>query len=85
MLFGIVIIILRLSNQFEIPGYAATMIAIMFFGALNTLGLGIVGAYTWRAYENTKHRPLAVVQSAKAFEGTTSKRVPNPLTVGNSS
>ena len=85
MLFGIVIIILRLSNQFEVPGYAATMIAIMFFGALNTLGLGIVGAYTWRAYENTKHRPLAVVQSAKAFEGTTSKPVPNPLIVGNSS
>ena len=29
--------------------------------ALNLLGLGLVGSYAWRAYENTKARPLAVV------------------------
>jgi hypothetical protein len=27
------------------------------------LGLGIVGTYAWRAYENTKGRPLAIVAS----------------------
>ena len=28
---------------------------------LNIFGLAIVGSYAWRAYENTKRRPLAVV------------------------
>ena len=31
--------------------------AIVFFAGLNMLGLGIIGSYVWRAYENTKSRP----------------------------
>ena len=45
----------------EVPGYAATMLAILFLGAFNLLGLGVVGAYAWRGYENSKRRPLAVI------------------------
>jgi len=67
---GLLIVILRLTGPFPIPGYAAIMVVIVFFGALNMLGLGLIGAYTWRAYENTKRRPLAVVQSARKFAGS---------------
>lgn len=73
LLFGTTIIVLRLTGQFNVSGYAATMVVIMFFGALNTLGLGLIGAYTWRGYENSKRRPLAVIQSTRTFEGTASK------------
>ena len=45
------------------------MITLLFFGALNTFGLGLIGAYVWRAYENTKQRPLAVVYRSHAFDG----------------
>ena len=37
--------------------------------ALNTLGLGLVGVYAWRAYENTKRRPHALVRLAESFDG----------------
>lgn len=50
----------RLSGYIDVPGYAATLVAILGFGGFNALGLGIVGSYAWRAYENTKQRPLAV-------------------------
>lgn len=60
-LFGIIILIARLSGAIEVPGYAATMVAVLFLGALNLFGLGMVGTYAWRGYENTKQRPLAVV------------------------
>ncbi len=70
VLFGIITAILRLTHQIVVPGYAATIVVIMFFGALNLFGLGLVGAYTWRTYENTKRRPLSVIQSARVFEGT---------------
>jgi hypothetical protein len=42
---------------------------ILFFGGLNMLGVAIVGAYAWRAYENTKARPLSVVACEQRFTG----------------
>lgn len=51
----------RLLEIIEVPGYAALMIAVMFWGTVNLLGLGLVGTYAWRGYENSKRRPLAIV------------------------
>lgn len=59
----------KLSGHVAVPGYAATMLTIIFFASLNLFGLGIVGAYVWRGYENTKHRPLAVVMRDESHEG----------------
>ncbi|MDQ6881026.1 MAG: glycosyltransferase [Pseudomonadota bacterium] len=59
--FAIVIVLSRLAGLITVQGYAVTILAIVFFGALNLFGLGLVGSYAWRAYENTKARPLHVV------------------------
>lgn len=67
MLFAVVIVLAKLFGNIVVPGYAATVLTIMFFGGINSLGLGIVGAYSWRTYENTKRRPLAVVTKAQSF------------------
>jgi hypothetical protein len=40
---------------------------VIFFGTLNTLSLGIVGAYLWRTFENTKGRPQSIVISEESF------------------
>ena len=61
LLLGIVVLTARLTGAIQLPGYTPTVLMILFFGALNTLGLGIIGAYTWRAFENTKRRPGYVV------------------------
>jgi len=66
---GILVTVLRLAGQIVVPGYAALAIMVSFFGALNLLGLGLVGSYAWRAYENSKRRPLAVISSAQSFAG----------------
>lgn len=66
-LLGVLILLARLSGLMQVPGYAGTMLAILFFGAFNSLGLGVIGTYAWRAFENTKARPLAVIQSHEAF------------------
>src|SRR5262249_40689162 len=73
--YGLTIATLRLLDQIEVPGYAATIVIITFFGSLNTLGLGIVGAYAWRANENAKRRPLSIVQVTHVFpaDGPTEK------------
>lgn len=58
---AIIVLLLRTFNYIDVPGYSATILTITFFGGLNSLGIGIVGNYTWRAYENSKQRPLSVV------------------------
>lgn len=60
-LLGAVVVVAHLAGAIEVPGYAATILTILFLGAVNLLGLGLVGAYAWRGYENSKRRPLAVV------------------------
>jgi glycosyltransferase involved in cell wall biosynthesis len=60
-LAGLVVLITRLTGSIRVPGYAPTMLAVLFLGAVNLFGLGLVGTYAWRAYENSKRRPLAVV------------------------
>ena len=69
-LVGLVVAVARLSGAISVPGYAATMIAITFLGCLNLLGLGVVGSYAWRAYENTKQRPIAVPLRVESFESS---------------
>lgn len=59
----------RLLGTIEVPGYTATLVVVLGFGGLNALGLGIVGIYAWRAYENTKGRALSVVRALRTFPG----------------
>ncbi len=57
----------KLLGLINVPGYVMTLLVVLFFGALNLLSLGIVGAYAWRAYENTKRRPHAVAMRVQCF------------------
>jgi len=61
------VLVAKLNGSIPVPGYTATVLTIVFFASLNLLGLGIVGSYVWRAYENTKSRPLAVVMRDHIF------------------
>lgn len=64
---GSITLFARMTGLVEVPGYTGTMLVILFFGALNALGLGVVGTYAWRTFENTKARPLALIHSEEAF------------------
>ena len=67
VVYGSVVLVARLTGLIVEPGYAPTVLLISGFGALNALGLSVVGAYAWRAFENTKGRPLAIVQRRFTF------------------
>lgn len=67
-LLGMVIVGGKLMGLISVPGYAMTMLTIIFLGAVNLFGLGIVGSYAWRAYENTKSRPHTIPMKVHHFE-----------------
>jgi len=55
------VVVAKLSGGVKVPGYAATVLAVVFFGGLNLFGLGVLDEYLWRAFENTKRHPLYVI------------------------
>lgn len=63
ILFSILVLLSKFFGQINVPGYTATVLLIIFFGSLNSFGLGIIGNYIWRAFENTKRRPESVILS----------------------
>ncbi|WP_027475001.1 glycosyltransferase [Curvibacter gracilis] len=61
LLLSVFVVVAKISGLIPVPGYAATMLTVLFLGGLNLLGIGVVGNYAWRTYENTKQRPLSIV------------------------
>lgn len=48
-----------------IPGWASTMITASFFGALNALGISLLGEYVIRIYDQVRSRPIFVTDDVK--------------------
>lgn len=71
VLFGLAVIAAKFLGEVPVPGYAGTMLAVLFFGGLNALGLGLVGNYAWRAYDNTKRRPLSIATLVEKYPADT--------------
>lgn len=46
----------------DIPGYASLLVAVLFFGSLQLISIGMLGEYIGRIYMETKNRPLYLVR-----------------------
>lgn len=59
---GIRIIVETLIYGVEVPGYPSLFVATVFFGGVQLFFLGIIGEYLGRVFNETKRRPLYIVQ-----------------------
>lgn len=46
----------------DLPGYASLLVAILFFGSLQLISVGMLGEYIGRIYMETKNRPLYLIR-----------------------
>jgi dolichol-phosphate mannosyltransferase len=58
----VVFVVKLLHPDFFIPGFAATLMTIIFFGGVQLLALGVIGEYIGRMYEAVKARPIYIVE-----------------------
>jgi glycosyltransferase involved in cell wall biosynthesis len=65
---SILVLVAKLRGDIPVPGYAPTVLATLFFGALTSLGFGIVGQYLWLGLQIGRRRPNYIIQSAEVHE-----------------
>ena len=68
MLYGIYLLVRTMLWGTDVPGYASTMVAVIFMGGIQLVVLGIIGEYLGRLYSEAKGRPLYIVESRLGFE-----------------
>jgi glycosyltransferase involved in cell wall biosynthesis len=60
-LYGIIIIIFKLTGIVPVAGWATIMAAILFIASFQMLASAIIGEYLWRALDASRNRPNFII------------------------
>ena len=68
LLYSLFIVVKTLAFGADVSGYPSLMVAILFFGSLQLISLGVLGEYVGRILVETKQRPLYVIRHRIGFD-----------------
>ena len=57
LIYSLLIICRTFIYGVDVPGYASLIVAILFLGGIQLIGIGVLGDYIGRIYVNAKSRP----------------------------
>jgi len=66
-LIGSYYIIIKFIDPMITPGLSSTILFITFFSGLNLIGLGLIGEYVGRIYDEVKKRPNYIIDEKHNF------------------
>lgn len=61
-LYALYLILKTVVFGIDTPGYASLMVAILFVGGIQLIGIGVLGEYLGRIFVETKRRPVYIVR-----------------------
>ena len=64
----LVVILQKLIWGIDVPGYATIIVLILFFGSAQLIGLGIIGEYVGRTFEQSKNRPIYIPKEVLTYQ-----------------
>jgi glycosyltransferase involved in cell wall biosynthesis len=68
LVYAIYIITVTLLFGADLPGFPSIIVALMFFGGIQLLSIGILGEYIARIFSEVKQRPKYIVEQKHGFE-----------------
>lgn len=71
LLYGLALLIKTLVLGVDLPGYASTIIIVLFLGGIIELSLGIIGEYMARIFTELKNRPIYITKESNLEENNT--------------
>jgi polyisoprenyl-phosphate glycosyltransferase len=74
--YGAWIIYQTIAFGNPVPGYPSLIVVVLFLGGLQIFFIGVIGEYVGRIYDETKQRPLYVVQNYRPPKTGVLKSVP---------
>lgn len=74
IIVGGVILVLGLGGFVEVPGWASVMVSLYLLGGLVIANLGVVGYYVGKTFDETKRRPLYIVERTTYEHTETNKK-----------
>lgn len=66
LLYALFIMFKTMMFGADVPGYPSLFVAIVFFGSVQLIGIGMLGEYIGRIYMEAKRRPLYFVRKRYA-------------------
>jgi len=66
-LFGIFVVINKIVNGGELVGWSSLIVAIAFLSGIQMTMLGVIGEYLWRNFDESKKRPIFIIDEKIGF------------------
>lgn len=75
LLYGGWIILDKFINENPVPGFPTLIVAIVFLGGIQLIGIGIIGEYVGRVYIESKQRPRYLLKTQQT-QATPTQQAP---------
>lgn len=67
-LFGIFLIVNKLIKGIEVQGWTSLMVLFILVSGIQMVMLGVIGEYLWRTFDESRKRPVFIVEEKIGFE-----------------